>query len=154
MRWKLGFRVTLNIGFLIQSHCHEPPTLAPTLDGARAERTFWTVLTVQHGVTVSHDIYVQCYVITEGPGCNGMPLGKAWNAQTRKSGHLDKGSIPAPYGCGWDLHPLKLRARTTQHSSLGHTRSPARLPLHWLPAAAWLETEAGFCTCYAASDRD
>ena len=41
---------------------------------ARTEWTFWTPLTIQYGVTVSHDSYVKCCIKTELMGCNKNTL--------------------------------------------------------------------------------
>ena len=56
------------------------------LPRARTEWNVWTPLTIQYGVTVSHDSYVKCYAKAEVIGCN-------WNTQNPKFGHSDKDFI-------------------------------------------------------------
>lgn len=46
------------------------------LSTARAEQTFWTPLTIQYGVTVSHNSDVKCCVKAEVMGCNVSTLGR------------------------------------------------------------------------------
>ena len=57
------YRFPLNPSFLLE-------TWPDALYCARTEQTFWTTLTIQHGVTVSHDSYVKCCVNTKVMGCN------------------------------------------------------------------------------------
>ena len=52
------------------------PDKVDLLNRARAEQPVWTPLTIQYGVTVSHESYVRYYVKTEVLGCNGNSLGR------------------------------------------------------------------------------
>ena len=119
--------------------------------GAQAERTFRTPLTIQYGVTVSHDSYVK----TEVMGCNRNPLGSAQSAQNHKSGRAGKDSIWTPICVGpppW----WAVRTQSSDHSALepgcamGHAWGPAGPPLHWTHATTvvtWLEADACLSTC-------
>ena len=132
--------------FLCHTHTH---THTHTLYRARTQWTFWTLLTIQYGVTLSCESYVKCYGKIRVLGCNGNTLRWSLECPNHEAGHLDKDSIWTPV---WVEPPPLVRYKSSELRlpsaqaccTTGHAQSPAGLPPHWTcatTAATCLETD-------------
>lgn len=103
---------------------------------AKTEQTFWTLLTIQYGIIVSHSSYFKCNVKLEVLGSDGIALGRSLESSKSQVWTLNI-RTPSAHSYEWDLCPWwVIGTQRSGHSllkfgcTMGHTQSSAEFLVH------------------------